>query len=207
MLGGDVAHEVSKLEQTLDGEIVVHGSAQLAQALIEHDLVDELRLMASRWLLGSGKRLFGAGGAKKPLRLAKPESRRRRHRRVDLQAGRRAGRQGAGSRSRDAARRPASRRARGALARAACECARLSREEISTSVSSAPTSAKPEPTRNARSKPFVSAIGDVVWPARIKSCVRLLAIVARIASPSAPPTCCAVLTRPDASPASCGRVR
>jgi dihydrofolate reductase len=69
VLSGDVAQEVSKLKQTLDGEIVVHGSAQLAQALIEHDLVDELRLMVFPVLLGSGKRLFGAG-AKKPLRLA-----------------------------------------------------------------------------------------------------------------------------------------
>ncbi|MEA2335281.1 MAG: hypothetical protein QOG40_1771, partial [Solirubrobacteraceae bacterium] len=45
VLAGDAAEEVAKLKETLDGEITVHGSAQLAQSLIEHDLVDELRLM------------------------------------------------------------------------------------------------------------------------------------------------------------------
>ncbi|MFI4989596.1 MAG: dihydrofolate reductase family protein [Solirubrobacterales bacterium] len=69
VLGGDLAGEVAKLKDTLDGEITVHGSAQLVQALIEYDLLDELRLMVFPVLLGSGKRLFGATGAKKPLRL------------------------------------------------------------------------------------------------------------------------------------------
>jgi dihydrofolate reductase len=64
--------EVAKLKRELDGEIVVHGSAQLAQTLIEHDLVDELRLMVWPVLLGRGKRLFGAGG-KKPLKLVSSE--------------------------------------------------------------------------------------------------------------------------------------
>ena len=45
VLKGDVAEEVSKLRQRLDGDIVVHGSARLVQTLIECDLVDELRLM------------------------------------------------------------------------------------------------------------------------------------------------------------------
>jgi dihydrofolate reductase len=69
VLEGDVAEEISKLRQKQDGDIVVHGSAQLVQALIEHDLVDELRLMVFPVVLGSGKRLFGATSDKKRLRL------------------------------------------------------------------------------------------------------------------------------------------
>jgi len=69
VLKGDVVEEVSKLRQELDGDIVVHGSAQLAQSLLEHDLVDELRLMVFPVVLGSGKRLFGETSDKKPLRL------------------------------------------------------------------------------------------------------------------------------------------
>jgi len=69
VLSGDVVEEVSKLKQEYDGDIVVHGSARLVQKLIEHDLVDELRLMVFPVLLGSGKRLFGATLDKKPLRL------------------------------------------------------------------------------------------------------------------------------------------
>jgi len=68
VLKGELADEVGKLKQEHDGDIVVHGSAQLAQALIERHLVDELRLMVYPVLLGSGKRLFGESG-KKTLRL------------------------------------------------------------------------------------------------------------------------------------------
>jgi dihydrofolate reductase len=69
VLSGDVVEEVAKLKQELDGDIVVHGSARLVQALIEHDLVDELRLMVFPVVLGSGKRLFGGTSDKKRLRL------------------------------------------------------------------------------------------------------------------------------------------
>ena len=69
MLKGDVATEVAKLKQQHDGDIVVHGSPQLVQTLIEHDLVDEFRLMVFPVVLGSGKRLFGETTDKKPVRL------------------------------------------------------------------------------------------------------------------------------------------
>ncbi len=70
VLQGDVVEEVSKLKQAVDGDIVVHGSARLVQTLVEHDLVDELRLMVFPVVLGSGKRLFGDTSDKKPLGLA-----------------------------------------------------------------------------------------------------------------------------------------
>jgi dihydrofolate reductase len=69
LLKGDVAEEVAKLKQEQDGDIVVHGSPRLVQALVEHDLVDELRLMVFPVVLGSGKRLFGETSDKKRLRL------------------------------------------------------------------------------------------------------------------------------------------
>jgi dihydrofolate reductase len=69
VLDGDLAEEVSKLRQDVGGEIVVHGSAQLVQALIEHGLVDELRLMVFPVVLGAGKRLFGETSDKRRLRL------------------------------------------------------------------------------------------------------------------------------------------
>ncbi len=69
VLKGDVAQEVGKLRQEQDGDIVVHGSALLVQTLIEHDLVDEFRLMVYPVVLGGGKRLFGETTDKKPLRL------------------------------------------------------------------------------------------------------------------------------------------
>jgi dihydrofolate reductase len=69
VLRGDVVEEVTRLKQEVDGVILVAGSARLVQALIEHDLVDELRLMVFPVLLGSGKRLFGEVNEKKPLRL------------------------------------------------------------------------------------------------------------------------------------------
>jgi dihydrofolate reductase len=68
-LGSDVVAGVSKLRQEQEGDIVVHGSAQLVQALIDDNLVDELRLMVYPVVLGAGKRLFGSTSAKKGLKL------------------------------------------------------------------------------------------------------------------------------------------
>jgi dihydrofolate reductase len=70
VLDGDLAEEVAKLRQDVDGDIVVHGSAQLVQALVEDGLVDELRLMVFPVVLGAGKRLFGETSDKRRLRLS-----------------------------------------------------------------------------------------------------------------------------------------
>jgi len=69
VLKGEVAEEVAKLRREQDGDIVVHGSARLVQTLVEHDLVDEFRLMVFPVVLGTGKRLFGETSDKKSLRL------------------------------------------------------------------------------------------------------------------------------------------
>jgi dihydrofolate reductase len=69
VLKGDVLNEVSKLKQELNGEIVVLASFQLVRMLLEHDLVDELRLKIYPVVLGAGERLFGETSNKKPMRL------------------------------------------------------------------------------------------------------------------------------------------
>jgi dihydrofolate reductase len=69
VLGGDVVSAVSELKQQLDGEIIVPGSYRLARSLVEHDLVDELRLVVFPVVLGAGKRLFGETTGKQRLRL------------------------------------------------------------------------------------------------------------------------------------------
>jgi dihydrofolate reductase len=69
VLRGDVVSEVSALKERLDGEIVVYASYQLGRALLEHDLVDELRLTVFPVVLGTGERLFGETTDKKALRL------------------------------------------------------------------------------------------------------------------------------------------
>ena len=69
VLKGDVLNEVSKLKHELKGEIVVPASFQLVHTLMEHDLVDELRLKMFPVVLGAGKRLFGETSDKKAVRL------------------------------------------------------------------------------------------------------------------------------------------
>jgi dihydrofolate reductase len=69
VLKGDVVSEVSKLKQEVAGDIVVYASSQLVHTLMEHDLVDELRLMIYPVVLGTGERLFGETSDKKPMRL------------------------------------------------------------------------------------------------------------------------------------------
>jgi dihydrofolate reductase len=70
VLSGEVVAEITKLKREQDGDIVVHGSAQLTQSLIDNDLVDELRLMVFPVVLGTGKRLFGETTDKKRLQLS-----------------------------------------------------------------------------------------------------------------------------------------
>jgi dihydrofolate reductase len=69
VLGGDVVSEVSKLKQQLDGEILVAASFRLVHTLLEHDLVDELRLKIFPVVLGAGERLFAESSNTKALRL------------------------------------------------------------------------------------------------------------------------------------------
>jgi dihydrofolate reductase len=69
VLRGDVLNEVSKLKQEINGEIVVPASFQLVHTLMEHDLVDELRLKIFPVVLGAGARLFGDTSDKKSMRL------------------------------------------------------------------------------------------------------------------------------------------
>ena len=69
VLQGDLVTAVTKLKQELHGEIVVPASYQLGRTLIEHDLVDELRLVVFPVVLGAGERLFGETSDKKPMRL------------------------------------------------------------------------------------------------------------------------------------------
>ncbi len=69
VISADLPAEVAKLKDAHDGDIVVHGSAQLVHALIDQDLVDRLHLMVFPVVLGTGKRVFGETGDKKTLKL------------------------------------------------------------------------------------------------------------------------------------------
>jgi dihydrofolate reductase len=69
VLTGDVAHAVTALRRKVNGHIVVYGSFRLVHTLMEHDLVDELRMMIFPFVLGAGERLFGETSGKKRMRL------------------------------------------------------------------------------------------------------------------------------------------
>ena len=74
VLDGDIPAAVRKVRDEVDGDIVVHGSGQLAQTLLEHDLVDRWHLMVFPVVLGAGQRLFGETTTKKPLTLVSSET-------------------------------------------------------------------------------------------------------------------------------------
>ena len=69
VLEGDLAEQVAKVRDSHDGDVTVHGSVQLVQALIDNDLVDALHLMVFPVVLGAGKQLFGETRDKKTLKL------------------------------------------------------------------------------------------------------------------------------------------
>jgi dihydrofolate reductase len=69
LIEGDPVEEVMKLKGEAGQELQVHGSGNLAQTLIQHNLIDEYRLWFHPLVLGSGKRLFPAGNAPIALRL------------------------------------------------------------------------------------------------------------------------------------------
>lgn len=70
----DVVQDVDELKQRYSGEIQVHGSCGLAQTLIQHDLIDEYRLLIFPVTLGVGKRLFGSGTVPSTLKLVSSSS-------------------------------------------------------------------------------------------------------------------------------------
>jgi dihydrofolate reductase len=74
VLRGDVLEEATELKEKYEGDIAVHGSPQLVQKLIEHDLVDALHLQVYPIIVGAGKRLFADTSATKRLRLAEAKT-------------------------------------------------------------------------------------------------------------------------------------
>jgi dihydrofolate reductase len=74
VISGDVAKEVSKLKEQVDGDILVAGSRRLVQEMLENDLVDQINLMVFPVALGTGDRMFGEMDEKKTFKLteAKP---------------------------------------------------------------------------------------------------------------------------------------
>ncbi|HKY99888.1 MAG TPA: dihydrofolate reductase family protein [Rhabdochlamydiaceae bacterium] len=73
LLKGDIAQEVAKLKALEGGEIQVHGSSNLLQTLLRHDLVDALRIWQFPVVLGTGKRLFGDGTIPRSFRLVETQ--------------------------------------------------------------------------------------------------------------------------------------
>jgi dihydrofolate reductase len=73
LLAGDVAAAITALKQEDGGDLHVIGSTELVRSLIDHDLVDEFRLMIDPVMLGGGKRIFGDDGSLRPLRLVNSE--------------------------------------------------------------------------------------------------------------------------------------
>jgi|SRR5262245_19820228 len=69
VIQGDVADAVSRLKRESAGDLLLYGSGTVAQTLVEHDLIDELRLMVHPVIVGRGKRLFANGSMTKTLRL------------------------------------------------------------------------------------------------------------------------------------------
>jgi dihydrofolate reductase len=74
VLTGDAVEEVTKLKEQLAGEIIVPASYQLGRTLLEHDLVDELRLVVFPVVLGAGERMFSGVSERRPLRLVRTQT-------------------------------------------------------------------------------------------------------------------------------------
>lgn len=70
VLSGDLATDIARVKEEVDGDVLIAGSAQLVKGLLAADLLDELRLMLFPVVLGGGKRLFADDGRKVPLTLS-----------------------------------------------------------------------------------------------------------------------------------------